>query len=218
MARKRITIAASRPVRDEVVESAEKNGISVADVQRRRAHPVLIAVFTVLALGAITVPYGAGRFLALEHTAEVSRALAPYDARSMVFLAWAVTTLTFMAFGMVFMDNRRVLWGFVALFLFSAQQFICGIALVKTGFWYGTRVVYGAYANYANSLNVGVFTSAAGLAVFVVVYLFILFTVKKTSSFNVLSRSWVSLISFSIIEVIVLFLAYLSGIAGIFIS
>ena len=118
-------------MRDEVVESAEKNGISVADVQRRRAHPVLIAVFTVLALGAITAPYGAGRFLALEHTAEVSRALAPYDARSMVFLAWAVTTLTFMAFGMVFMDNRRVLWGFVALFLFSAQQFICGIALVK---------------------------------------------------------------------------------------
>ena len=203
-------------MRDEVVESAEKNGISVADVQRRRAHPVLIAVFTVLALGAITAPYGAGRFLALEHTAEVSWALAPYDARSMVFLAWAVTT--FMAFGMVFMDSRRVLWGFVALFLFSAQQFICGIALVKTGFWYGTRVVYGAYANYANSLNVGVFTSAAGLAVFVVVYLFILFTVKKTSSFNVLSRSWVSLISFSIIEVIVLFLAYLSGIAGIFIS
>ena len=83
-----------------MVESAEKNGISVADVQRRRAHPVLIAVFTVLVLGAITAPYGAGRFLALEHTAEVSRALAPYDARSMVFLAWAVTTLTFMAFGM----------------------------------------------------------------------------------------------------------------------
>lgn len=210
-------IAASQSVKDELVESAEESHISVADVQRSRSHPARVVVFLLLTILAATLPYGWGRSLALNHTKELMSLLAPYDPRSMAFLSWAVTTMVFMALGMVIMDSKRILWGLIALLLFSSQQFLCGLGLVKTSFWYGTQVVYGSAAGYANALNVGVFSSGIGLALFLIAYLLVLVSVKKTSSLNILTRSWMALLSFFLVEVLVMILTYLGGFVNMFI-
>lgn len=204
----------SAPEQDELVESAEKSNLSVADVQKRQSHPVRIGVFVILTILALTLPYGLGRHLALEKTSSLIRLVSAYDPSSGALLSWAITTLTFMATGMLLADSKRTLWGIITLLAFSLQQFLCGIGLVKTGFWHATAVVYGRAAGYANALNIGVFASGVGLALFLIIYLILLLAVKKTSSLNILTRSWMALLFLFLVEVLVLLICYLGGIVS----
>lgn len=61
------------------------------------------------------------------------------------------------------------------------------------------------------------FSSGIGLALFLIAYLLVLVSVKKTSSLNILTRSWMALLSFFLVEVLVMILTYLGGFVNMFI-
>ena len=61
---------------------------------------------------------------------------------------------------------------------------------------YTTYVVYGESSALANAANLGIISVGIGVAVFAVLWVGLLVTIKKESPLNVLTRSWASFIFF----------------------
>ncbi|KAB7319065.1 teichoic acid transporter, partial [Bifidobacterium longum] len=57
-------------------------------------------------------------------------------------------------------------------------------------------VVYGESSALANAANLGIISVGIGVAVFAVLWVGLLVTIKKESPLNVLTRSWASFIFF----------------------
>ena len=182
--------------------------LSLADIERSKSHPVQWAVFAILLLLAIIVPYGIGRDIAVRNTSDLVAAVSKLSVQGVMFISWLVTVLAFTGLGMLIVDSRRWLWRVVFVLGVIAEQFIAGMCLLRFNFWYSTYVVYGSDAPLANAANLGIM--AAG-AVYALVFVGLLVAIRKDSPLNALTHSWASLTMFFVIEVAALCIVMFGG-------
>lgn len=199
---------------DELFESAARqpqSDLSLADVERRRFRPLAWIGFFALVLAAIVVPYGVGRSLAINNTGWVMAHLAMFEPRGIALASWAVTLFAFTGLGMAVVQSRRWVWRFVFVIALAAEQFMAGLCLLRSNFWYVTYVVYGRNAQLANAGNLGIIAAAAGVAAFAVLFVAILVLIRKDSPLNVLTRSWAAFTLFFALEMVALAVVLFGG-------
>lgn len=185
--------------------------LSLADIERSKSHPVQWAVFAILLLLAIIVPYGIGRDIAVHNTADLVAAVSALSVQGVTFVSWLVTVLMFTGLGMLIVDTRRWLWRVVFVIGVIAEQLIAGMCLLRFNFWYSTYVVYGSAAPLANAANLGIMTAGVAVAVYAVVFVGLLVVIRKDSPLNVLTHSWASFTMFFVIEVVALCITMFGG-------
>ncbi|MBT1173467.1 hypothetical protein JS528_08945 [Bifidobacterium sp. MA2] len=185
--------------------------LSLADIERRRSHPVQWAAYAIAVLVAIIAPYWLGRMLAVRNTAWLTDKLNVFTPQGMAFLAWTVTLVTIACLGLAIVDSGRWLWRIIFAFALAGEQLAAGVSLLKFDFWYSTYVVYGDSAAVANAANLGIIAAGFGVAVFAVIWVGLLVVIRKDSPLNVLTRSWASFILFFAIEVIALLVVMFGG-------
>lgn len=185
--------------------------LSLADIERSRAHPVRWVVNTLVVLVAIIAPYWFGRMLASNHTEWVIAHLSVFEPRGVALLAWAVTVTAFTGLGLIVVETRNLVWRIVFLVGLAAEQFLGGLCMLRLNFWYSTYVVYGDSAAQANAADLGIIAAGVGVAVYAVVFVGLLVLIPKDSPLNVLTRSWVSFILFYAIETVALLIVLFGG-------
>ena len=195
---------------------AQPASLSLADIERRRSHPVQWAVFVVLILLAIILPYWVGRTLAVHQTQAVIALMGVFTPRGIALVAWTVTVIAFTGFALSFVESHSWLWRFILLLGVCLEQFTAGICLLKFDFWYSTRVVYGDAAYLADSANLGIIAAGLAAAVFAVVFVGLLVAIRKDSPLNVLTKGWVSYIVFFVMEILAMVVVQFGGLLTTF--
>ena len=185
--------------------------LSLADIERSRSHPVQWAVFAVLLLFAVIVPYGIGRDIAVRDTQRLIAVTGRLSVQGVMFISWLVTVLALTGLGMLIVDTRRWLWRLVFVVGVVAEQLVAGLCLLRFNSWYSTYVVFGPAAPLANAANLGIMAAGAAVAVYAVVFVGLLIVVRKDSPLNVLTRSWASFTLFFVIEVAALCIVMFGG-------
>lgn len=178
------------------VASIPESTLSLADIERKRSHPALWLAYALLVIAAIVVPYWWGRAIAVNDTQWLLDNLSALEPRGAAFVAWTVTLIAVSGLGLLVVDAHRRLWGAVFVIGLAAEQLIAGLRILKIDFWYATYVVYGESSALANAANLGIIPVGIGVAVFAVLWVGLLVTIKKESPLNVLTRSWASFIFF----------------------
>lgn len=191
--------------------SIPESELSLADIERRRSHPLQWVVYVAAVMVAIIVPYWFGRMLAVQHTQWLVSHLSAFDPRGLAFLSWMVTLVAFTGLGMAIVESRTWLWRIVFVIGLAAEQFVAGLSLLKFNFWYSTYVMYGDAAPLANATNLGIIAAGFAVAVFAVLWVGLLIVIPKESSLNVLTHSWASFIMFFAIETIALLVVMFGG-------
>lgn len=186
----------------QILESSAQGGISIADVQRRRTHPVRTTIILLVALAVITIPFGVGRHFAFVHTKEVISFMTPITPSALVVLTWSITILCMLSLVQAVIESSWRLWGSIFLTFLALEQFISGVTLLGPQYWYGTAIVFGKDSVYPNACNAGILSAALCLGIFAAVYVLSLVLIKKDSKLNILTRSWSALFIFFIVEVI----------------
>ncbi|NMN01294.1 teichoic acid transporter [Bifidobacterium sp. DSM 109958] len=208
------SVAESVERSDELFESAAnlpQSDLSLADVEKRRFRPLAWIGFFALVLAAVVLPYWLGRDLAIGHTGEVLARITAFEPRGIALVSWAVTLVALVGLGMSVVQTRTWVWRFVFVAGLAAEQFISGLCLLRSNFWYVTYVVYGRYAQLANAGNLGIIAAGAGVAVFAVLFVSILVLIRKDSPLNVLTRSWAAFTLFFAVELVALLVVLFGG-------
>ena len=190
--------------------SIPETDLSLADIERRRSHPVRLALIILAVLAAIIAPYWFGRSLAVNDTASVVAALGGVAPQGIALVGWVTVVIAYVGLAMAVVVSPSWPWLIVFVIGLAAEQFVAGLSMLNLHFWYSTYVVYGDQANLANAANLGILGAAAGIAAYAVVFVGLLVIIKKTSPLNVLTKSWTSFILYFVIETIAL-LVVLSG-------
>lgn len=161
------------------VASIPESTLSLADIERKRSHPALWLAYALLVIAAIVVPYWWGRAIAVNDTQWLLDNLSALEPRGAAFVAWTVTLIAVSGLGLLVVDAHRRLWGAVFVIGLAAEQLIAGLCILKIDFWYATYVVYGESSALANAANLGIIPVGIGVAVFAVLWVGLLVTIKK---------------------------------------
>lgn len=192
--------------------SIPETDLSLADIERRRSHPVRWVVLILAVLAAIVGPYWFGRSLAVNDTLTVTAALGGIDPRGIALVGWSTVVITYVGLAMAVVVSPSWPWLVVFVLGLAAEQFVAGLSMLNLNFWYSTYVVYGDQAGLANAANVGIIAAAIGIAVYAVIFVGLLVIIKKTSPLNVLTKSWASFILYFAIEALALFVVLFGGV------
>ncbi|WP_240544308.1 hypothetical protein [Bifidobacterium sp. SO4] len=191
--------------------SIPETDLSLADIERRRSHPLRWAAMILIVLVAIVVPYWFGRTLAVNETEAVVAALGGVDPRGIALIGWVAVVITYVGLAMAVVVSPSWPWLIVFAAGLAGEQFVAGLSMLNLNFWYSTYVVYGDQANLANAANIGILAAAAGIAVYAVIFVGLLVVIKKTSPLNVLTKSWASFILYFVIETLTLLVVLFGG-------
>lgn len=192
--------------------SIEQSDLSLADIERRKSHPVRWMLFIVLVLIAMIAPYWLGRVVAVKDATWMVEHLGFLDPKGVALISWTVTVAALTGLGLMVADTKKWLWGCVFVIGLAAEQFIAGVCLLSFNFWNATYVMYGGASGLANAANLGILAAGFGVAVYAVLWVGMLVCIKKESKLNVLTRSWASFLLFFVIEVVALVVAMSGGI------
>lgn len=185
--------------------------LSLADIERRKAHPGLWIVLVAIVLVAIIAPYWAGRHCAVEYTQQLIGIFQMLQPRAVAMVSWEATMLGIIGLGMVILDRHKKGWFVLFIVGLVLEQFIAGVAMLKFNFWGSTYVMYGEASDVANAANLGIISAILGLAVFAVIWIGLLIAIKKDSPLNVLARTWVSFVFFIVMELLALAIVEFGG-------
>lgn len=188
-----------------------ESDISLADISRRQSHPVRTTLLIILGLAALIAPYWAGRYVGSAHTAWVIEQFGTIDPRAIALVSWSSTVFAFASLAMLIIDRLKALWFTLFIVLLCIEQCISGLAMLRFDFWNSTYVIYGSSANIANAANLGILSAMLALAIFAVVWVGLLITIRKDSPLNVLTHVWSSLILYFAIELIALLIVLFGG-------
>ena len=191
--------------------SIPETDLSLADIERRRSHPVRWAVTILAVLAAIIAPYWLGRSFAVNNTEAVVAALGDVSAQGIALVGWTVVVIAYVGLVMAIVVSPSWPWLIVFVVGLAAEQFIASLSMLNLHFWYSTYVVYGEQSNIANAANLGILAAAIGVAVYAVIFVGLLVVIKKTSPLNVLTKSWASFILYFVIEGVALFVVLFGG-------
>ncbi len=192
--------------------SIEQSDLSLADIERRKSHPVRWVLFMALALVAMIAPYWLGRVVAVRDATWMVENLGFLDPKGVALISWTVTVAALTGLGLMVADTKKWLWGGVFVVGLAAEQFIAGMCLLSFNFWNATYVMYGGASGLANAANLGILAAGFGVAVYAVLWVGLLVCIRKESKLNVLTRSWASFLLFFIIEVAALSIVMFGGI------
>ena len=191
--------------------SIPETDLSLADIERRRSHPLRLVIAILAVLVAIIVPYWFGRSLAVNNTDAVIAAMGGVSPQGIALVGWVAVVIAYVGLAMAVVVSPSWPWLIVFVIGLAGEQFIAGLSMFNLNFWYSTYVVYGEHANLANAANLGILAAAIGIAVYAVVFVGLLVIIKKTSPLNVLTKSWASFILYFAIEAIALFVVLFGG-------
>lgn len=213
--------AATHPAAGEDVElnvvskhpdaTIPESDISLADIERKRAHPLRTLCYIVLVLAALILPYWAGRTVGVQHTAWVVECFGAIDPRAIALVSWSITVFAVLSVIMLIIDRIKTLWFTLFVVLLCIEQFIGGVAMLRFDFWHSTYVIYGGAARVAIAADLGIIAAGLALAVFAVVWVGLLITIKKDSPLNVLTHVWTSLILLLVFETVALLIVMFGG-------
>ncbi|PJM78573.1 hypothetical protein CUU80_08735 [Bifidobacterium scaligerum] len=192
--------------------SIPETDLSLAEIERRRSHPVRWIVVILAALTAMIAPYWFGRSLAVNNTYTVLGALDGVSAQGIALIGWTAVVITYVGLAMAVVVSPSWPWLIVFVIGLAGEQFIAGLSMLNLNFWYSTYVVYGDQANLANAANIGIMAAAIGIAVYAVIFVGLLVVIKKSSPLNVLTKSWASFILYFAIEALALFVVLFGGV------
>ena len=191
--------------------SIAPSDLSLADIERRRSHPLRWVVFIAVALIAVIVPYWCGRAIAVKDASWLVANLGFLDPKGVALISWTVTIMALAGLGLMVADTKKWLWGTVFVIGFALEQLIAGISLLSFNFWNATYVMYGSSSGLANAANLGIIAAGFGVAVYAVLWVGLLVCIKKESRLNVLTRSWASFLLFFAIELVALGVVFFGG-------
>ena len=193
------TVEVSRPPEASIPET----DLSLADIERRRSHPLRWALIILAVLCAIIAPYWFGRSLAVNNTDSIVAVLGGVSPQGIALVGWVAVVITYV--------SPSWPWLIVFVLGLACEQFIAGLSMLNLNFWYSTYVVYGKQAGLANAANLGIMGAAIGIAVYALVFVGLLVIIRKTSPLNVLTKSWASFILYFVIETIALLVVLFGG-------
>ncbi len=87
-----------------------ESDISLADIERKRAHPLRTLCYIVLVLAALILPYWVGRTVGSQHTAWVVERFGAIDPRAITLVSWSVTVFAVLSVVMLIIDRVKALW------------------------------------------------------------------------------------------------------------
>ena len=178
--------------------SIEPSDLSLADIERRKSHPVRWILFMALVLLAMIAPYWWGRDIAVRDASWMVANLNFLDPKGVALISWTVTIVALTGLGLMVADAKKWLWGTIFVIGLAAEQFVAGMCLLSFNFWNATYVMYGDAAGF-------------GVAVYAVLWVGLLVCIKKESKLNVLTRSWASFLLFFAIELVALAVVLFGG-------
>ena len=190
--------------------------LSLADIGRRRSHPVQWSVYAVGVLTAIILPYWLGRMMAVRQTDWLISHMPPVTVEGVALVSWMVTVVMFSGLGLAIVESSRWLWRIVFAVGLAVEQLIAGVGLLKFDFWNSTYVIYGEHAQFANAANVGIMAAGFAVTIYAILFVGLLVLIPKRSRLNVLTRSWSSFILFFVIEVLAYLVVVFSGLLYVF--
>ena len=88
----------------------------------------------------------------------------------LALLSWLLTCFIFIGvYFMVITFNRVARWifGILTLILFSFEQFVGGVSLLRWNYFSSTFAIYGIDSSSVNAINAGVIGSALGVIIFI---------------------------------------------------
>ena len=191
--------------------SIPETDLSLADIERRRSHPLRWALIILAVLCAIIVPYWFGRSLAVNNTDSIVAVLGGVSPQGIALVGWVAVVIAYVGLAMAVVVSPSWPWLIVFVIGLAGEQFIAGLSMLNLNFWYSTYVVYGKQAGLANAANLGIMGAAIGIAVYALVFVGLLVIIRKTSPLNVLTKSWASFILYFVIETIALLVVLFGG-------
>ena len=191
--------------------SIPETDLSLADIERRRSHPLRWALIILAVLCAIIAPYWFGRSLAVNNTDSIVAVLGGVSPQGIALVGWVAVVITYVGLAMAVVVSPSWPWLIVFVLGLACEQFIAGLSMLNLNFWYSTYVVYGKQAGLANAANLGIMGAAIGIAVYALVFVGLLVIIRKTSPRNVLTKSWASFILYFVIETIALLVVLFGG-------
>lgn len=185
---------------------------SLATQRRQKRHPLRLAIWTVVFLVAVLVPYALGRWIAIYRTKRLVNVLAHLTPRGLALLGWMNVTLLGIAVVVAIISRKYRRPAIIAtLVLFVCEQFVAGIALLKWNFWNSTYVVFHSKAIYANAINLGILSSIVAVFVFCIVYIVLLVFIRPGSSADFLTTAPAALSEYLVIELGALLVVLFGG-------
>lgn len=133
--------------------SIEPSDLSLADIERRKSHPVRWILFMALVLLAMIAPYWWGRDIAVRDASWMVANLNFLDPKGVALISWTVTIVALTGLGLMVADAKKWLWGAIFVIGLAAEQFVAGMCLLSFNFWNATYVMYGEAAGLANAAN-----------------------------------------------------------------
>ena len=150
--------------------SIEPSDLSLADIERRKSHPVRWILFMALVLLAMIAPYWWGRDIAVRDASWMVANLNFLDPKGVALISWTVTIVALTGLGLMVADAKKWLWGGIFVIGLAAEQFVAGMCLLSFNFWNATYVMYGEAAGLANAANLGIIAAGFGVAVYAVLW------------------------------------------------
>lgn len=191
--------------------SIPETDLSLADIERRRSHPLRWALIILAVLCAIIAPYWFGRSLAVNNTDSIVAVLGGVSPQGIALVGWVAVVITYVGLAMAVVVSPSWPWLIVFVLGLACEQFIAGLSMLNLNFWYSTYVVYGKQAGLANAANLGIMGAGdrhrrirPGVCCLLVI-------IRKTSPLNVLTKSWASFILYFVIETIALLVVLFGG-------
>lgn len=179
-------------------------------IQSRHLKLKVVSVI-VLLLTATILPYWVGQRIAIMRTSVLIGIFKQILPMGWAVVGWLAVTAIFICMGGALVYKKRIWWLLSALILYCTVQFLSGLSLLKSNFWYATYVVYKHYSAFPNALNVGIITSVLGMFIFAVAFLVLLIFAKKSSYFSMLLKGWSAFAFFMVCELVLICLVVLFG-------
>ena len=199
---------------DDIEPAAGANptsALSMADIKKRRSHPVRTAIFIVLIFVAVLLPYWLGRLMAVRNTERMVSMLSGFTPQGIALISWTASNVALIGLAFCIIESHHWWWKAIMLVGVACEQFIAGACLLKWNFWYSTYVLYGDQARLANAANLGILAAAFATMAFAIVFVGLLVLIRKDSPLNVLTQGWVTMLIFCGFQAVALLIVMFGG-------
>ena len=120
--------------------SIPETDLSLADIERRRSHPLRWALIILAVLCAIIAPYWFGRSLAVNNTDSIVAVLGGVSPQGIALVGWVAVVIAYVGLAMAVVVSPSWPWLIVFVLGLACEQFIAGLSMLNLNFWYSTYV------------------------------------------------------------------------------
>ena len=104
--------------------SIPETDLSLADIERRRSHPLRWALIILAVLCAIIAPYWFGRSLAVNNTDSIVAVLGGVSPQGIALVGWVAVVITYVGLAMAVVVSPSWPWLIVFVLGLACEQFI----------------------------------------------------------------------------------------------